>query len=217
MGASGAAAPATPVSRPLPRDVGSPPVSRGVGAHPLPGTCARDPGWIRVGFRATKAGMMDWHKRFKTKACTLKLAAGNKESALGEVVRSLVAAGLLSAELAEDALGALLAREEIASTGVGMNVAIPHVRLDGLEESVCSLALAPDGIEWAAVDGEPVQILFVVLRPGEATDRHDPEEHLEMMRWIARLARDADFRAFALRAKNRTEMLALLKEMKSVR
>jgi PTS system nitrogen regulatory IIA component len=160
---------------------------------------------------------MDWHKRFKSKACTLRLKAATKDGALDEVVGGLVAAGLLAAELAADAQNALLAREEIASTGVGMNVAIPHVRLDGLDEAVFSLALAPEGIEWAAVDGQPVHILFVVLRPGEATDRHDPEDHLEMMRWIARLARDADFRAFALRAKNRTEILALLKEMSSAR
>jgi mannitol/fructose-specific phosphotransferase system IIA component (Ntr-type) len=160
---------------------------------------------------------MEWHKRFKTKACILRLAASDKEAALTEVVRGLVGAGALERDLAGDALGALLAREETASTGVGMNVAIPHVRLDGLQEAVCSLALAPDGIEWAAVDGEPVQILFVVLRPGEATDRHDPEDHLEMMRWIARLARDADFRAFALQVKNRTELVGLLKEMRSTR
>jgi len=158
---------------------------------------------------------MDWHRRFKVKACSLRLAAKDKHAALAEVVRGLVASSALDAALEESALTALVNREEIASTGVGMNVAIPHVRLEGLEEAVLSLALAPAGIPWAAVDGEPVQILFVVLRPSEATDRHDPEDHLEMMRWIARLARDPDFRSFALHVKTRTELVALLAEMKA--
>ncbi|MEO0661232.1 MAG: PTS sugar transporter subunit IIA, partial [Planctomycetota bacterium] len=106
-----------------------------------------------------------------------------------------------------------LEREELASTGVGMNVAIPHVKVDGLQEAICSLSVSPEGIEWRAVDGEPVHILFTVLRPGGATDQHDPEQHLEMMRWIARLARDPDFRGFALQARTKAELVGLLKEM----
>ncbi len=160
---------------------------------------------------------MDWHKRFRSEACTLGLAATDKDAALAEVVRGLVTARQLAPELAADALGALRAREEVASTGVGMNVAIPHVRLDGLAEAVCSLALAPRGIDWGAVDGEPVRLLFVVLRPSERTDRHDPADHLEMMRWIARMARDPEFRAAALRAATRTELLALLAEPRAAR
>jgi len=160
---------------------------------------------------------MHWHKRFKTKACILRLSALDKASALREVVQNLVQTELLPRDLAGDAVAALLGREEVASTGVGMNVAIPHVRLAGLSEAVLSLALAPAGIEWTAVDGEPVKILFVVLRPGEASDLHDPEDHLEMMRWIARLARDADFRAQALEVTTRAELMALLTELKATR
>ena len=159
---------------------------------------------------------MDWHKRFKSKGCSLKLAARDKATALAEIVDNLVKGEVLDGALAEDAIAALLSREDMASTGVGMNVAIPHVRIEGLDEAVCSLSICAEGIEWAAVDGEPVQILFTVLRPSEATDRHDPDEHLEMMRWIARLARDSDFRNFALQATKKSELVALLREMKSV-
>ena len=156
---------------------------------------------------------MDWHKRFKSKACILKLKATSKEEALNEVVDQLTSSKILPSELEEDTRAALQAREELASTGVGMNVAIPHVKLEGLDEAIFSLSVAPEGLEWQAVDGAPVHILFTVLRPESATGAHDPEEHLEMMRWIARLARDADFRAFALQAKNKPELVGLLKEM----
>ena len=156
---------------------------------------------------------MDWYKRFKSKGCILKLKAETKDDALDEVARQLESAGLLDEAQGAGARKALHAREQLASTGVGMSVALPHVKMEGITESVCSLAVSPAGIEWQAVDGGPVHILFTVLRPTEATEDYDPEDHLEMMRWIAKLARDADFRAFALQAKTKAELVGLLKEM----
>jgi mannitol/fructose-specific phosphotransferase system IIA component (Ntr-type) len=81
---------------------------------------------------------------------------------------------------------------------------------------LCTLGIHREGVPWAAVDGAPVQILFTVLRPEKPGADHDPERHLEMMRWIAKLARDADFRRFALRARTKTELVDLLKEMSTV-
>ena len=62
----------------------------------------------------------------------------------------LASSKLLPAALEDDARAALQAREELASTGVGMNVAIPHVKLEGLEEAIFSLSVAPDGLERVA-------------------------------------------------------------------
>ena len=69
---------------------------------------------------------------------------------------------------------------------------------------------------FPSVDAAPVHILFTVIRPERGGDQHDPEQHLEMMRWIARLSRDADFRRFATRVKTKTELVDLLKEMSAV-
>lgn len=159
---------------------------------------------------------MSFWKQFKPKACSIKLKSSTKEEILAEIVDNLVKGGALDAKHADAALKALADREELASTGVGMNVAIPHVKLPGLKKAAACLAVHVEGVEWAAVDGEPVQIFFTVLRPAEASDDHDPEAHLEMMRWIARLGRDADFRNFALQAKTKTELVDLLKEMAHV-
>lgn len=152
-------------------------------------------------------------KLFKTKACAVQIAAADKDGVLREIVANLVAAGSLGEPHAGNAERALLDREQLASTGVGQNVAIPHVKLEGLEEVAACLSVHPHGVEWAAVDGEPVRILFTVLRPAQSTDLHDPERHLEMMRWVAALSRNDDFRSFALQAKTRTELVDLLKEM----
>ena len=159
---------------------------------------------------------MNFWKQFRPKACSVRLEAARKDDALAELVDNLVSGGVLEAARRSAALDALLLREQSGSTGVGMNVAIPHVKLDGITRTACSLSIHAKGIEWQAIDGGLVHIVFTVLRPSKAGAQHDPEQHLEMMRWIARLSRDADFRRFALAVKTKTELVDLLKEKSAV-
>ena len=156
---------------------------------------------------------MDWSKLYKPAACQVKMKALDKDGVLVEIVQNLIKGGALPPELEEAALVTLREREELATTGVGMNVAIPHVKLEGLERVVCGLSVHSEGVPWDAVDGAPVHILFVVLRPDGPTEDYDPESHREMMGWIAGLGRDPDFRAFARQASKKSELTQLLKEM----
>lgn len=166
-----------------------------------------------MGHRTQDNSRMDWYKRFKSKGCLLKLKAEDKSAALHEMVEQLLAGKLLAGELEAAGKSSVDAREERGSTGIGGGVAISHVQVEGVSEALCSLAVSQAGIEWAAVDGAPVHIVFMVMRPTDPTDDYDPESHIEMMRWVARLARDADFRGFALQAKTKAELVGLLKEM----
>lgn len=159
---------------------------------------------------------MNFWKQFKPKCCSVNLKAADKPQALEELIDNLVKAGALPAALRDDAIAALAEREELGSTGVGQGVAIPHVKLKGLDRVACSVSIHKEGLEWSAIDGEPVNIYFTVLRPERAGEQHDPERHLEMMTWIAKLAREPDFRRFAGRAKTKTELVDLLKEMSAV-
>jgi len=155
----------------------------------------------------------EYWKLFKPAACALKLAGTSKEEVFQELVGNFVKAKCLPPSLEGAALRALIERENLASTGVGQHVAIPHVKLAGLQEAIFSLSLHPEGIEWAALDGQPVTILFTVLRPEKASARYNPEKHLDMMRWISHLGRDADFRRFALAVSTKKELVDLLREM----
>lgn len=159
---------------------------------------------------------MNHWKKFKPKSCCVNLKATDKDSALREITDHLLKAGALPEELEDAAVRALFEREKIASTGVGMGVAIPHVKLKGLEQVACNLCVHHEGLEWAAVDGSPVHIFFTVLRPEREGQHHKESEHIEMMSWIAGLARTADFRRFAAQAKTRTDLVELLKEMSAV-
>jgi PTS system nitrogen regulatory IIA component len=159
---------------------------------------------------------MHFWKQFRAKACSVSLAGASKDDVLRELVTNLVEGGALDAALSDKAFIALVEREKMATTGVGQNVAIPHVRVAGLTQAVAALSLHRAGLPWGSVDGDPVHLVFTVLRPDRAGELHDPEQHLEMMRWIARLSRSSDFRSFALQARTRTELVDLLKEMSAV-
>jgi mannitol/fructose-specific phosphotransferase system IIA component (Ntr-type) len=158
---------------------------------------------------------MTFWKLFKVKACSIQLAANEKEPVLREIVAMMITGGVLPSSLQERGVDALTTREALASTGVGGGIAVPHVQLPGLEQVAMNLCVHPRGVEWGAVDGQPVQVFFTVLRPTKHGPLHDPERHLEMMRWIARLARSADFRRFAANTTSRGELIELLKEMQN--
>ena len=158
----------------------------------------------------------DYWKLFKPSACSISLKGTGQEEIFGEIVGNLLKARSLEEDQGKDAIKALLERETLASTGVGQNVAIPHVKVKGLSEAVVSLSLHREGVAWNSLDGEDVNIFFAVLRPDRPGATFDPERHLEMMRWISSLGRVADFRRFALGVTNRTELVDLLKEMSAV-
>lgn len=155
----------------------------------------------------------EYWRLFKPSACSIGLKAASKEEVFGEIVENFVRAKMLVEDFRDAALASLIRREGVASTGVGGNVAVPHVQLKGLEEAIVSLSIHRNGVEWSSLDGEPVHILFAVMRPEQGSARWDPERHLEMMRWISQLSREADFRRFAMGVSNRTELVDLLKEM----
>jgi nitrogen PTS system EIIA component len=91
----------------------------------------------------------------------------------------------------------LLEREQLQSTGIGDGVAIPHGALPELDAQVASLLIAPDGLDFAAIDGQKVTILFAVMGPKRATG-----EHLKTLARVSRLLRNKAFREELVHAPN---------------
>lgn len=90
---------------------------------------------------------------------------------------------------AEEIFGGLISRERLGSTGIGEGVAIPHCRLDECKEAVGALIKLPDAVDFDAIDGQPVDLLFVLLVPSEAT-----EAHLQILAALAEMFSDANLR-----------------------
>jgi PTS system nitrogen regulatory IIA component len=83
----------------------------------------------------------------------------------------------------------LAEREQLQSTGIGEGVAIPHGALPQLETQYASLLIMPEGVDFVAIDGLSVTILFAVIGPKRATG-----EHLKTLARVSRLLRSRGFR-----------------------
>jgi PTS system nitrogen regulatory IIA component len=83
----------------------------------------------------------------------------------------------------------LMEREQLQSTGIGEGVAIPHGALVQLDTQHAGLLIVPDGIDFAAIDGQAVHIIFAVIGPKRATG-----EHLKTLARVSRLLRNKSFR-----------------------
>ncbi len=121
---------------------------------------------------------------FDPKLLLLDLAARSKDDALREIARKLAA----ERDFDERTIYRLLARrEEIGTTGMGEGVAVPHIRVQGIERPVLGFARSKEGAEFAAKDGRPVYLFAILLAPGT-----DPESHLRLLARVARLLRSDD-------------------------
>lgn len=102
---------------------------------------------------------------------------------------------------AEAIYTALLAREQLGSTGIGNGIAIPHCRVNNCNQTIGALVKLDEGIDFDAVDSQQVDLLFVLIVPAE-----EASEHLRVLAGLARLFHQEEF-CQALRASQSNEML----------
>jgi Kef-type K+ transport system membrane component KefB/mannitol/fructose-specific phosphotransferase system IIA component (Ntr-type) len=98
-------------------------------------------------------------------------------------------------------------REQVAATGIGHGVAIPHARLDALKEPLVVVGISEAGLPFDAPDGQPAHVVFLLVTP-----RADPAAQLDLSADIARKFRDPHCLERVLRAANVTELMAALKK-----
>ncbi|MBB6340008.1 PTS system nitrogen regulatory IIA component [Pseudomonas fluvialis] len=117
----------------------------------------------------------------------VNVPGGSKKRVL-EQIAALAARDLGELD-AHDIFESLIAREKLGSTGFGNGIAIPHCRLSGCSSPLCAVLHLEAAVDFDAIDGAPVDLLFVLLVPEAATD-----EHLELLRQIASMLDRADIR-----------------------
>lgn len=91
----------------------------------------------------------------------------------------------------------LLAREKLGSTGFGDGVAIPHCRIDNCSTAIGVLVKLKEAVDFDAIDGKPVDILFVLLAPQDAN-----QEHLDTLSEVAELLNQPQFRKLVRASEN---------------
>ena len=138
------------------------------------------------------------------------LGASSKREVLAEMLQAGVDSGKLASKSTSNLKRRLAQREAVGSTGIGNGVAVPHVKTGVVSEACMILGRSAQGIDYQAIDGQPVHTVFLLVGPA-----NQAEAHLRSLRWIASLARNADFRRFVRNASGEAEIRALLHEMSS--
>jgi PTS system nitrogen regulatory IIA component len=135
------------------------------------------------------------------------LKVNGKKQALQEIAAK---AGELTGQSERTILEILLQREKLGSTGVGNGVAIPHGKLPKLGQVFGLFARLERPVDFDALDGQPVDLVFLLLAPEGAG-----ADHLKALARVARLLRDPEV-ARKLRSSNDVEALYAVLAMPSV-
>ncbi|MGB0721290.1 MAG: PTS sugar transporter subunit IIA [Gammaproteobacteria bacterium] len=114
--------------------------------------------------------------------------ASSKKRVL-ENLADLLAQGSDQALDATEIFDSLLGRERLGSTGLGHGIALPHGRMPYHGPPLAAFVTLKNGVDFDALDGEPVRMLFALVIPEESTD-----EHLQILANLARMFSDGGFR-----------------------
>lgn len=109
--------------------------------------------------------------------------------------------------VATEVFDSLIARERLGSTGIGHGVAIPHGRLSKLDHAVSAFMRLEEGVDFDAIDNEPVAYLFALLVPKESND-----EHLNLLAQLAKLFGNPAMREKLRLASSNEELYELLSQ-----
>jgi mannitol/fructose-specific phosphotransferase system IIA component (Ntr-type) len=143
---------------------------------------------------------------FSAATIQLDLCCTNRENALRELVEMIP--GLRrNAQAKEQLHRALMAREELCSTGLGHGIAVPHTRntiTASAGQTLVIFGRHPTGIDYGAADQMPIRLFFLLLAS-------DIQRHLQMLSRLTRLLRCADVRTQLLAANNAHDVIAAIR------
>jgi PTS system fructose-specific IIA component/PTS system nitrogen regulatory IIA component len=145
-----------------------------------------------------------------TDAIRSHVDAHSKEGVIREMAQSLVDAGSIAAGDLDSIVKAIMKREDLGSTGIGRGVAVPHTKHPSVTKLVGTVAVSHAGVDFESLDGEPVQLFFLLVSP---PDR--PGDHLRALENISRQLRDDAFCKHLKQAKGPAEIQHLLEEADS--
>jgi fructose-specific phosphotransferase system IIA component len=135
------------------------------------------------------------------------LQADDRWQAIDELIKNLVSTGKIKAEH-HDAIAAVVKkRESSMSTGIGFGIGIPHASTDLISEVVGSLGRSKKGVNFDALDNQPVNLVMLFLVP-----QGQFQKHLHTLANIAKLLHKAEFRTALEQAPDAEAMLKIIQE-----
>ena len=141
------------------------------------------------------------------KAVIAELKATDRNGAIAELVTSLDKARKLGKGNGKEIIKAVIKREKEASTGIGKGVAVPHVKHPAIKKMVAAVGLSSSGIDFSALDKQPVYSVILLLSPPD-----DPDKHLQAMESIFKHLQKERFRKFLRQCQSPEQIEDLLIE-----
>ena len=135
--------------------------------------------------------------------------ARTKLDAIEQLIDAIVASGGIPKQQRQAVMNALIARENIASTGMEHGVAIPHATVDVLEKPAAAVAVSLEGVPFQSADGKNATIIVLLI-----ITRKDVKHNVRTLAGIARLLNYEDTRQHLLAAKTPSAILGVIREEK---
>src|SRR5271166_1615389 len=136
-----------------------------------------------------------------------ELRAANRWEAIDELIGNLVATGKIQPADRDAVTAAVKKRETSMSTGIGFGIGIPHASTDLIYEVVGSLGRSAKGVNFDALDNQPVHLVMLFLVP-----QGQFQKHLHTLANIAKLLHKGDLRQALLNAPDAEAMLQTIRE-----
>ena len=133
------------------------------------------------------------------------LDAETRDAAIAALLNALAVAGRIPIEREREVYETILQRERVATTAIGQGLAIPHGKSKWADRLGIAVGTSHAGIDFAALDGNPVHAVVLALSPPSAT-----AEHLAVMRALATVAKDPRNVKRLAESRDRRELLAFL-------
>ena len=135
------------------------------------------------------------------------LRATDRWQAIDELIDNLVATGKIRPENRDAIIAVVKKRESSMSTGIGFGIGIPHASTDLIEEVVGALGRSSQGVNFDALDNQPVKLVMLFLVP-----QGQFQKHLHTLANIAKLLHNAQFRQALELAPDTDSMLRIIKQ-----
>ncbi|WP_413375611.1 fructose-specific PTS transporter subunit EIIC [Alkalihalobacillus sp. 1P02AB] len=135
------------------------------------------------------------------------LTSSTRDDVIDELIKKLDKTGVLTSE--SDFKQAILAREAESTTGLGMNIAIPHGKSKAVKRPTVAFGIKQEGVDWSSLDGTSAKLIFMLAIPEESAG----DDHLKILQMLSRKLMDDTFREQLLRVANKEEAYELLNQI----
>lgn len=137
------------------------------------------------------------------KSIDLNLPSNDKAKTIDAMVELMNKGGNLNNK--NEYKEAIIARENLSTTGIGEGVAIPHAKSKAVDKAALAAAVSKEGVDYESFDGSPANLIFMIAAPEGANDTH-----LEVLSRLSTILMDEEFRSNLINASSVDEFIKLI-------